>query len=79
MDYVHDTHGTSIGVTNVRMASAIQEKPSRTMDLETGSRSSGLSDKKKSDASGPHEDNRTMSSLAREEGEEINYHTLTWW
>lgn len=63
----------------MKMAPATQEKPMRAMDLETGSNSSGLSNKEKVDATGPHEDNKTMSSLAREEGEEINYHTLTWW
>lgn len=61
------------------MAGANQEKPARALDLETGSNTSGISDKKNSDASGPHEDDKTMSSLAREEGEEINYHTLSWW
>lgn len=49
------------------------------MDPEAGSHSSGISDKKKSGGTGPHEDDKTTLSLAREEGEEINYHTLTWW
>lgn len=62
------------------MISDTQEKPARTMDLETGSGSNsfGIADKK-TDESGPHEDEKTTSSLDREEGEEINYHTLTWW
>lgn len=49
------------------------------MDLETGSNSSGGPDKK--DLHGPDhpEDNKTTSSLAREDGEVINYETLTWW
>lgn len=48
------------------------------MDLETGSHSSGGPDK---DPHGPDhpEDNKTTSSLAREDGEVINYETLTWW
>ncbi|CAN8105726.1 unnamed protein product [Discula destructiva] len=57
-------------------ASAIQEKPARTMDLETGSKSSGTLNRK----SEAHEDDNTTSSLARDDGgEEINYHTLSWW
>lgn len=62
------------------MASSIREKPARSLDLETGSKSSsGALDKKKSDESNPQEDTKTASSLAGAQGEEINYHTLTWW
>lgn len=60
------------------MASSIQEKPARSLDLETGSKSSGALDKK-SDESNPQEDTKTASSFAGDQGEEINYHTLTWW
>lgn len=49
------------------------------MDLETGSNSSAGPDKKDPHGSDHPEDNKTTSSLAREDGEEINYHTLTWW
>lgn len=61
------------------MASTVNEKPRRSLDLETGSNLSGALDKK--DPHGPDhpEDNKTTSSLAREDGEEINYNTLTWW
>lgn len=61
------------------MASSTREKPAGSLDLETGSNSSGAPDKKKSDESGPHEDTKTASSVAGAQGEEINYHTLTWW
>lgn len=61
------------------MASTVNEKPRRSMDLETGSNSSAGPDKKDHHGSDHPEDNKTTSSLAREDGEEINYHTLTWW
>lgn len=62
------------------MASAIREKPARSLDLETGSNSSsGAPDHKKAGEAGPSEDTKTASSLAGDHGEEINYHTLTWW
>lgn len=62
------------------MASATREKPTRSLDLETGSNSSsGAPYPKKSTEAGPSEDTKTASSLAGEQGEEINYHTLTWW
>lgn len=55
----------------LKMASTIEEKPARRADLDSVS----VSDKK----SGSPDDARTTSSLAREEGEEIDYHTLPWW
>ncbi|KAF3760451.1 hypothetical protein M406DRAFT_93301 [Cryphonectria parasitica EP155] len=60
------------------MQSALREKPARSLDLEEASASSGSPDKK-SEESSPPEYVRTSASLAREEGEEINYHTLSWW
>lgn len=50
------------------------------MDLESGSTSSGSGIPghfKKSE--GQPDETKTTSSIAREEGEEINYHTLSWW
>lgn len=61
------------------MASTLNEEPRRSIDLETGSNSSGIPDKKEGHGSDHPEDNKTTSSLAREDGEEINYNTLTWW
>lgn len=59
---------------------AIQEKPAGPLDLEMGPRSSGPPDnKKKSDDSVAAEDTKTASSFSGEQGEEINYQTLSWW
>lgn len=62
------------------VAPAIQEKPARPLDLEAGSKTSGRPDiKKKSDESSAVEDTKTASSFSGEQGEEINYQTLSWW
>lgn len=60
------------------MTTAMREKPARSLDLETGSNSSGPPDKKPGE-SGLSEDNKTTSSVAGEHIGEINYHTLSWW
>lgn len=48
-------------------------------DVKAASHSSGISNKNKSDEREGHGDDKTTPSLARDEGEEINYHTLSWW
>lgn len=56
-----------------------QEKPARMEDIEIGSNSSDTSNKNKSEGAKGHEDDKPTSTLAQDEGEEINYHTLSWW
>lgn len=61
------------------MASTLNEKPRRSLDLETGSNSSGSPDKKDLGVTDHPDDNKTASSFAGDNGEEIDFSTLTWW
>lgn len=63
-----------------RMAPKEQDKNAMPIDLETGSRTSG--DVSKKDSSPPAyrpEDARTTSSVAQEDGAEIDLTPLSWW